>query len=160
MLHRLPGIGYPDDRGRPGLEEAVRQIFTPGSLFEELGSRYVGPVNGHSVPALIEALEQAKKIDAPVLVHAITQKGKGYKYAEDEPVEYHGPSPFDPEIGIQKGKRGAPSLGLRQGVIKLAEHALASSRSPLRCRTAPAWSLSRRSFPIDFSTPASPSSTR
>jgi 1-deoxy-D-xylulose-5-phosphate synthase len=125
MLHRLPGIGDPMLEVAKGLEEGIRQIFTPGTLFEELGFRYVGPVNGHSVPALLTALEEAKSIDGPVLVHAITKKGKGYKYAEDEPVEYHGPSPFDPVAGIQKSKSSsAPAYTsvFGKAVIKLAEH--------------------------------------
>ncbi len=124
VLHKIPGIGDPMVEVAKGLEEGLRQIFTPGTLFEELGFRYVGPVNGHSIPALLEALETAKAIDGPVLVHAITQKGKGYKYAEDEPVEYHGPSPFDPVAGIQKGKSSAaPSYTAIFGktIVRLAE---------------------------------------
>ena len=125
VLHKIPGIGDPMVEVAKGLEEGLRQIFTPGTLFEELGFRYIGPVNGHSIPALLAALESAKEIDGPVLLHAITQKGKGYKYAEDEPVEYHGPSPFDPVAGIQKGKPGAaPSYTAIFGktVVRLAEH--------------------------------------
>jgi 1-deoxy-D-xylulose-5-phosphate synthase len=125
VLHRIPGLGDPMVEVARGLEEGVRQVFTPGTLFEELGFRYVGPVNGHSVPALLGALEEAKGIDGPVLVHAITKKGKGYKYAEEEPVEYHGPSPFDPVAGIQKGKStSAPSYTsvFGKAIIKLAEH--------------------------------------
>jgi 1-deoxy-D-xylulose-5-phosphate synthase len=125
VLHKIPGIGEPMVEVAKGLEEGLRQVFTPGTLFEELGFRYIGPVNGHSIPALLEALESAKAIDGPVLLHAITQKGKGYKYAEDEPVEYHGPSPFDPVAGIQKGKASsAPSYTAIFGktIIRLAEH--------------------------------------
>ena len=125
MLHRIPGIGDPMLEVAKGLEEGIRQVFTPGTLFEELGFRYVGPVNGHSIPALLEALERAKQVEGPVLVHAITQKGKGYKYAEDEPVEYHGPSPFDPVAGIQKSKStAAPSYTsvFGKAILKLAEH--------------------------------------
>jgi len=125
MLHRIPGIGDPMLEVAKGLEEGIRQVFTPGTLFEELGFRYVGPVNGHSIPALLEALAEAKQVEGPVLVHAITQKGKGYKYAEDEPVEYHGPSPFDPVAGIQKSKStSAPSYTsvFGKAIIKLAEH--------------------------------------
>ncbi len=124
VLHRIPGIGDPMLEVARGLEEGIRQVFTPGSLFEELGFRYVGPVNGHSVPALLAALAEAKAIDGPVLLHAITQKGKGYKYAEDEPVEYHGPSPFDPVAGIQKSKSAsAPSYTAVFGkaILRLAE---------------------------------------
>ena len=125
VLHRIPGLGDPMVEVARGLEEGVRQVFTPGTLFEELGFRYVGPVNGHSVPALLTALEEAKGIEGPVLVHAITKKGKGYKYAEEEPVQYHGPSPFDPVAGIQKGKStSAPSYTsvFGKAIVQLAEH--------------------------------------
>ena len=125
VLHRIPGIGDPMLEVAKGLEEGVRQVFTPGTLFEELGFRYIGPVNGHSVPALLDALGDAQKIDGPVLVHAITKKGKGYKYAEDEPVEYHGPSPFDPVAGIQKSKSSAApayTSVFGKAIVKLAEH--------------------------------------
>ncbi len=104
VLHKVPAIGDQMIEAAKGLEEGIRQTFTPGTLFEELGFRYFGPVNGHSVDALLEAFESAKRVDGPVLVHVETKKGKGYKYAEEEPVEYHGPSPFDPVAGIQKGK--------------------------------------------------------
>jgi len=124
VLHRIPGIGDPMLEVARGLEEGIRQVFTPGTLFEELGFRYVGPANGHSVASLLEAFEQAKKIDGPVLVHVETTKGKGYKYAEDEPVEYHGPSAFDPVAGIEKKKSAAaPSYTAVFGkaVVRLAE---------------------------------------
>jgi len=131
VLHKIPGIGDPMLDVAKGLEEGVRQMFTPGTLFEELGFRYVGPVNGHSIPSLIEALTTAKEIDGPVLVHAITKKGKGYKYAEDEPVEYHGPSSFDPVAGIQKAKSPTPPAAptppsytavFGKSIVRLAEH--------------------------------------
>jgi 1-deoxy-D-xylulose-5-phosphate synthase len=123
VLHRLP-LGDEVLEVAKGLEEGVRAVFTPGTLFEELGFRYLGPVNGHSVPALLAVLREAKEINGPVLVHAITQKGKGYKYAEDEPVEYHGPSPFDPELGIQKSKSSsAPAYTsvFGKAILQLAE---------------------------------------
>jgi len=125
VLHRIPGIGDPMLEVAKGLEEGVRQVFTPGTLFEELGFRYFGPVNGHSVPALLDVLEKAREVDGPVLIHAVTKKGKGYKYAEDEPVQYHGPSPFDPVAGIQKSKSSsAPAYTsvFGKAIIKLAEH--------------------------------------
>ena len=121
LLHRVPGVGDQMIEVAKGLEEGVRHVFTPGTLFEELGFRFVGPVDGHSVGDLLDVLERAKQIDGPVLVHAITTKGKGYKYAEDEPVEYHGPSAFDPVKGIQKGKGGgAPSYTAVFGKALLA----------------------------------------
>ena len=124
VLQKIPGIGDPMLEVARGLEEGIRQVFTPGTLFEELGFRYLGPVNGHAVPSLLEAFEQAKRIDGPVLVHVETKKGKGYKYAEDEPVEYHGPSAFDPVAGIEKKKSpSAPSYTsvFGKAVVRMAE---------------------------------------
>ena len=106
-----------------GQKEAMEAFLSVPA--RALGFRYVGPVNGHSVPALLDALAEAKAIDGPVLIHAQTKKGKGYKYAEDEPVEYHGPSPFDPVAGIQKAKStAAPAYTsvFGKAIVKLAEH--------------------------------------
>jgi len=124
ILQRIPGVGEPMLDAARGVEEGVRKVFTPGTLFEELGFRFVGPVDGHDVPALLAALAEAKEIDGPVLLHAITTKGKGYRYAEAEPVEYHGPSSFDPERGIEKNKPGvAPTYTevFGEALVTLAE---------------------------------------
>lgn len=81
-------------------EEATQGFLsTPGMLFTAFGFRYLGPVDGHDLGALLDALERAKNQDGPVLLHAITTKGKGYSPAEDDPVKYHGVTPFDPDNG-------------------------------------------------------------
>jgi len=89
-------------------EESVKVFFSPGLLFEALGFKYVGPIQGHRVDVVLEALENAKKMladgDGPILIHAITAKGRGYEPAERDPLKYHGPGPFE----IASGKT-APS---------------------------------------------------
>ena len=82
------------------VEEHVKGMFTPGTLFEELGFNYIGPINGHDLEALIPTLQNLQKLTGPRLLHVVTQKGRGYKPAENDPVVYHGVSTFEPESGI------------------------------------------------------------
>lgn len=81
-------------------EEHVKGFIVPGTLFEEFGFNYIGPVDGHDLPALISTLKNIKELDGPQFLHIITKKGKGYGPAEDDPVKYHGVTPFDPHKGI------------------------------------------------------------
>lgn len=88
-------------------EEAAQGFFsTPAMLFESFGYRYIGPIDGHNLDQVIEALENAKAQDGPVLIHALTVKGKGYEPAEVDPVKWHGVSPFDPDEGEFKKSSG------------------------------------------------------
>lgn len=92
------------------MEESFKGLFTPGMLFEAFGFDYIGPIDGHDLPMLMETLENVKKMDKAVLVHVLTQKGKGYKPAEDNPSQFHGVGPFDIETGkVHKAKGGAAS---------------------------------------------------
>ena len=82
-------------------EEHVKGMVTPSTLFEEFGFNYLGPIDGHDLDALIPTLTNIKKLSGPQFLHIITRKGQGYKLAEDDPIAYHGPSKFDPSIGIK-----------------------------------------------------------
>lgn len=82
-------------------EEHVKGMFAPGTLFEEMGVRYFGPVNGHDATSLIKTLRNIKNIRGPKLLHVITKKGKGYAHAEQDPVAYHAVPTFDPRVGVQ-----------------------------------------------------------
>jgi 1-deoxy-D-xylulose-5-phosphate synthase len=82
-------------------EEHVKGMVTPSTLFEEFGFNYLGPIDGHDLDALIPTLSNIKKLKGPQFLHIITRKGQGYKLAEDDPIAYHGPSKFDPSIGIK-----------------------------------------------------------
>jgi len=92
------------------MEESFKGLFTPGMLFEAFGFDYIGPIDGHDLPMLLETFENVKKMNKAVLVHVLTQKGKGYKPAEDNPSLFHGVGPFDIATGkVHKGKAGATS---------------------------------------------------
>jgi 1-deoxy-D-xylulose-5-phosphate synthase len=87
-------------------EEHVKGMVTPGTLFEELGFNYIGPIDGHDLDALIPTLRNMKELKGPQFLHVVTRKGAGYKLAESDPVLYHGVSKFDAENGIVGGKSG------------------------------------------------------
>ena len=82
-------------------EEHAKGMIMPGTLFEELGFYYIGPIDGHDIDALVKTLKNLKKIDGPKFLHIVTQKGKGYKPAEDAPIGYHAVSKFDVSSGQQ-----------------------------------------------------------
>jgi len=88
------------------VEEHVKGMLTPGTLFEELGFNYIGPIDGHDLDSLIPTLQNLQKLKGPQFLHVITKKGQGYKLAEADPILYHGVSKFKPELGIEGGKGG------------------------------------------------------
>jgi 1-deoxy-D-xylulose-5-phosphate synthase len=88
------------------MEEAGKTLLTPGILFEELGFRYVGPVDGHDLPTLLSTLRSVREWDGPRLVHVVTKKGKGFPLAEENPVVWHGATPFDKISGEMTRKKG------------------------------------------------------
>jgi 1-deoxy-D-xylulose-5-phosphate synthase len=87
-------------------EEHVKGMVTPGTLFEELGFNYIGPIDGHDLDALIPTLRNMAELEGPQFLHVVTRKGAGYKLAESDPVLYHGVSKFDAVNGIVGGKSG------------------------------------------------------
>jgi 1-deoxy-D-xylulose-5-phosphate synthase len=87
-------------------EEHVKGMFVPGTLFEEFGFNYIGPIDGHDLGSLLPTLENLRQLKGPQFLHIITRKGQGYKLAEADPVLYHGVSKFDAENGIASGKGG------------------------------------------------------
>ncbi|MGI9301923.1 MAG: 1-deoxy-D-xylulose-5-phosphate synthase [Gammaproteobacteria bacterium] len=89
-------------------EEHVKGMIAPGTLFEELGFNYFGPVDGHDVTGLVATLTNLKQHDGPRLLHLMTRKGKGYGPAENDPVKYHAVSRFDTTIGMVKSEKPAP----------------------------------------------------
>lgn len=94
MLTRVPVIGDPVERFILQLKDAVKAGLLGGMLFEELGFRYIGPVDGHSIPQLQKYLAMTRKFEGPVLLHVVTKKGHGFGPAEDDPATFHTPAPF------------------------------------------------------------------
>jgi len=86
------------------VEEHVKGMISPGTLFEELGFNYIGPIDGHDLDALIPTLQNLRKLKGPQFLHVITRKGQGYKLAEADPILYHGVGKFDAANGIQQAK--------------------------------------------------------
>ncbi len=122
ILKKLPqGARLAELAGQ--LEDGVKKALVPGTLFEELGFRYVGPIDGHSIPVLVRTLREVKSMEGPVLVHVRTVKGKGYALAEKDPVFCHGPSPFTVETGEIPKKSAPPSYTsvFAETLVKLAE---------------------------------------
>jgi len=91
-------------------EEHLKGMVLPGTLFEEMGFNYIGPLDGHDVTALVRTLRNVRKLRGPQFLHVVTRKGKGYAPAEADPIKWHGPGPFDPASGtIFKEKSGGPT---------------------------------------------------
>src|SRR5690349_7030914 len=91
-------------------EEHLKGMVLPGTLFEEMGFNYIGPMDGHDVKALVRTLRNVRKLRGPQFLHVVTRKGKGYAPAEADPIKWHGPGPFDPASGtIFKEKASGPS---------------------------------------------------
>lgn len=105
------------------LAKKARSILFPGTIFEEMGFRYFGPVNGNDINELIDILQSVKDVKGPVMLHIVTKKGKGYKPAEEKPTEYHGVGIFDVETGDTIGKANGVTFtqAFSQAMMKLAE---------------------------------------
>ncbi len=106
MIKRIPLIGSRLADTSERLKDSLKYFLVPGMIFEELGFTYLGPVDGHNLPALQSMLEYAKGLNGPVLVHCLTTKGKGYYPAEMNPGRFHGTGPFDPVNGNSRGGNG------------------------------------------------------
>ncbi|NPA57716.1 MAG: 1-deoxy-D-xylulose-5-phosphate synthase [Aquificae bacterium] len=105
-------------------EEYLKGLFTPGVIFEELGFTYVGTIDGHNLAELEKTLENVKKMRGPIIIHVLTQKGKGYQPAEENPTPFHGISPFDKITGTPIKKLNAPpswSKVFGKALVELAE---------------------------------------
>jgi 1-deoxy-D-xylulose-5-phosphate synthase len=122
LLDSVPKIGKDLRRLAKKVEESVKGFLTPGMLFEAFGFDYVGPVDGHDLEELIQMLENASRMDGPILVHVMTKKGKGYRPAESSPSLFHGVGPFDRESGVVTKFPGPPSYTAIFGetLVKLA----------------------------------------
>jgi 1-deoxy-D-xylulose-5-phosphate synthase len=99
FLKSIPSIGEQMVKFTKQVEESLKALVVPGALFQELGFTYVGPLEGHRLGNLIKNLKNVRELQGPVLVHVITKKGMGYKFAEDDPAKFHGIAPFSIDTG-------------------------------------------------------------
>ena len=122
LLLAIPGIGQDMSHYAHKLDEVIKGVFIPGRLFEDLGFRYIGPVDGHDCDSLIQTFETIRDLKGPTLVHVITRKGKGYKVAEEKADVWHGAKPFDIQKGefIKKKSNPAYTAVFAEALIELA----------------------------------------
>ncbi|MDM8298149.1 MAG: 1-deoxy-D-xylulose-5-phosphate synthase [Enterocloster aldenensis] len=108
-LDRIPVVGSVMIDKIKRTKNSIKQLFIPGMLFENMGITYLGPVDGHNIPAMCKVFKEAQKLDHSVLVHVITKKGKGYRPAEKNPSRFHGVGPFDVGTGEPLSTQEHPS---------------------------------------------------
>ncbi|WP_090552783.1 1-deoxy-D-xylulose-5-phosphate synthase [Natronincola ferrireducens] len=99
LINQIPGIGKSVARTAEKAKDCIKYFFVPGILFEELGFKYIGPIDGHNYNELCKVLKSCKNISGPVLIHVMTKKGKGYSLAEKHPDKFHGVNPFKIDTG-------------------------------------------------------------
>jgi len=122
VLKRIPRFGFRAYRAARKLEEGLKNLLTPGMLFEELGFRYFGPIDGHNIAQLIGVFKNIAELNEPILIHTITKKGKGYRFAEENPAEFHGTGPFSVMTGEKDVSKGAQTFteAFSEKVVELA----------------------------------------
>ncbi len=121
FLNNMPMIGDPVERFLAQTRDAIKAGMLGGMLFEEMGFRYIGPVDGHDIRHLQKYLVKVREYEDPVLLHVVTEKGRGFAPAEEDPVTFHTPAPFARENGtvvsLKKGAAGAPYTRLARDAI-------------------------------------------
>jgi len=105
ILEGIPRIGESVAKIAERAEGSIKGFFLPGGLFMDLGFNYIGPLDGHDIPLLIETLGRLRESSEPTLVHLVTKKGKGYTFSEDDPCVFHGIGPFTVETGLPNGEK-------------------------------------------------------
>ena len=123
MINKIPVIGKPFVKVVQRVKRSIKQLIIPKMFFEDIGFRYLGPVDGHNIEELERMLKITKELDGPVLLHVLTKKGKGYEIAENNPDKYHATSPFDIETGeVKKKKKKDYSKVFGDKLIELAKN--------------------------------------
>jgi len=126
VMDRIPLIGGKLHGLAHDMEQVLKNMVVPGTLFEELGFKYLGPYDGHDLPLLLHVFEENRDYDGPVLIHVITKKGKGYTPAENKPIWSHGVTAFDVVTGeVKKSDKPQPptfTAVFAEALIELARH--------------------------------------
>jgi 1-deoxy-D-xylulose-5-phosphate synthase len=107
LVKRIPLFGFKAFKAAKRLEESLKNLLIPGALFEQLGFRYFGPINGHNINELIATFRNVASLKEPILVHVVTKKGKGYSFAEEKPSHFHSAPPFKIEGGESVSEKKA-----------------------------------------------------
>ena len=122
FLENIPLIGHLIVKIILKIKQGIKQLIIPKMFFEDIGFKYLGPIDGHDIEALEAILKQAKELEEPVLIHVLTKKGKGYKPAEEMPDKFHATAPFDIETGKPKKQKSKDySKVFGDKLIKMAE---------------------------------------
>ncbi len=124
FLKAVPGVGSNILQWIKKSEDSLIAFFTPGLLFQALKFHYIGPIKGHRLDRVIEALRKASDISGPVLVHVLTQKGRGYRPAETDPTHFHGVGPFKVDTGESRSSSSSPpsyTSVFGKTIVKIAE---------------------------------------
>ena len=122
IINKIPVVGKPFVKIVQRIKRSIKQLIIPKMFFEDIGFRYLGPVDGHNIEELERMLKITKELDGPVLLHVLTKKGKGYKIAEENPDKYHATGPFDIETGKTIGaKKKDYSKAFGDKLIKMAK---------------------------------------
>lgn len=122
LLKRIPNIGKEMAKYLEKIKNGIKQMVVPGMFFEDIGIKYLGPIDGYDIKELIKVLTMAKKVNGPVVIHVITKKGKGYKFAEKNPGKFHGIGPFNfvnGEVAVSSVETYSKVFG--NDLVKLAE---------------------------------------
>lgn len=122
VIDKIPFVGEKLVKVIQRAKQSVKQLIIPKMYFEDIGFKYLGPVDGHNIEDLETLFNRAKELDEPVLIHVVTKKGKGYKPAEENPDKFHATGSFNKENGILKEKKGADySAVFGKTLVKMAE---------------------------------------
>lgn len=109
VFDKLPLVGEFLTQKLDKTKDSIKYLLIPGVIFEEIGFKYIGPVDGHNLENLLDVLRRVKDFDRPVLLHVVTKKGKGYPFAENHPEKFHGIGPFDLKTGKKKSASDCPT---------------------------------------------------
>ncbi|MDI6799100.1 MAG: 1-deoxy-D-xylulose-5-phosphate synthase [Actinomycetota bacterium] len=122
MIKTIPGVGSKISSIAEGLKESLKHILVPGMIFEELGWKYIGPIDGHDAELVASTIRIAKEIGAPVVIHCLTKKGKGYPFAENHPERFHGTGPFEIDTGeVIKSAKKTYTEVFGEALLEIAE---------------------------------------
>ncbi|MBA5850609.1 1-deoxy-D-xylulose-5-phosphate synthase [Clostridium sp. cel8] len=122
LIKKIPNIGKGMAKYLERIKNGIKQMVVPGMFFEDIGLKYLGPVDGHDIKELTKVLTFAKNIDEPVVIHVITKKGKGYKFAENNPGKFHGIGPFNCSSGeSESSSKETYSKAFGKEMVRLAE---------------------------------------